>query len=198
MKGKIQTQDLYRLCYNALHYANKSRSCRGYTLWIRGADRLRVVTTNDYFILTDSVIGLDYVPSAQEMDRVMPLDFLKMLTAELRGADGEVELSDLQFTIDKQAAELLWQADEFVFNESLDQKQEVHAFALNPQDLQKLSLLEPKKEYPIDFRAARGRDGDMKEVTELYFRYGPNCRGAISTLFRPDLLEEYSGEEMWR
>lgn len=193
MEGKIRTKDLHRLAYNGLLYANKTRACEGNTLWIRGGDRLRVVTTNDYFILVDEIRGLDH--HRPETDKIMPLDFLKLLEKELRGHDGEFDLSDLQFTVNERMADMLWQADEYVHNIS-GRQFDGDRFTINPDDLRRLSLIKPQG-YPLDFLTKRAEIGPGQYVADLHFKVGPDARGVISTLYRQELLKTYIKGEMF-
>lgn len=192
VKGKIKKDVLQRLCYNALLFANKKSECKGWTLWIRGAYKLRVTSTDDYFILCDQAEVSEYTkPGTFAMSQK---DLAEFYAYVRESKDSEIDLDEL-LTSDPgtDTFDSLKEADVIVFPESILKLEALPpGFALHPDRLRKLSLIKPG-DFPLDFRAYQLGHADM-----LAFRCGPTVRGAIALLDRPTLEDLYRGEELWR
>lgn len=193
MKGRVLTSDLRRLAYNALLYSSKHSVYSGDVIWIRGAHGVRVVSTDDYFVIIDRADATEYsgAPETQVMDTV----FLKQLEKDLREEKDEyfdLEMLPTCFPEDhEEAIEALEEADVLAFEVDQWQAWPISTFAVAPDRLRKLSLVKPG-EYPIDIRSFGPADNQL-----LGFRIGPTVRGLISPLDRDHLKELYDGEELW-
>jgi hypothetical protein len=193
VKGRVRTVELHRAAYNALQYSNKNSALKGDVIWIRGAHGLRVVATDDYFILVDQVDALEY--SGKPETRVMNLAGLKELEKLLRGDNTEwmdLDLLDLSEPNDVQwSTQSLLEADRLVFDSDKWKESTATGFALAPDRLRRLALVKPG-EHPIDIKVFEN-DGEQM----LAFRIGPTVRGLIAPLNRDTLRGIYDGEELW-
>lgn len=163
---------------------------QGYTLWKISDGDLYVYSCDDYIVLSDFVS----VGPGPEGYALLSAENLKALELALRDQDVVIDLAeDIPF-------EPATEAILGVYNEA---QSLVHAkdhprvgsddsrtFAVSPDRLRKLSLVHPRKGYPLDFRYC----GDYA----LCFRYGPSVRGVIMPLDRKILLEKFTGEEVWK
>lgn len=193
----IPSQILWRMAANALIYANKASSVQGYTYWIIRDGDLYVCSYDDYFAIVDRHDG----PGLAEQDLTALLDYkdLQELEKSLRDAEGETDLKEIPWADPQEAilgvytsaqrlvyGELLGDLRGELFEASMD-------WAVHPDRLRKLSLLHPRKGYPLSFRSY-----DYQDQHLLCFRYGPTVRGVISLLDESILASKFTkGLEIW-
>lgn len=195
MYGRILTDDLRRLIYNASIYATRTGSLRGDSLWIQGASGIRVVTTDDWVILSDRAPTDGHRGAIYQ---VVTLDEMKGFNETLKlEMDPYIDLATFpgeHLDAVEAAALDLYTADQMVFEPDNGAKPHpIEELALHPDRLRKLSLVKPGK-YPIDMKGFVDAHGDVV----VAFRAGPTARGLIAPLDRETQLDKYTGEEVWR
>lgn len=190
MKGQIKTDELRRLVRNAQVYALKSSSVKGYTLWIRGAVTLRVVSTDDFIVLTDEAetVGQDH-PGYYLMSHQRLSDLAVYLQ------ESQDELYDLDQIPFEQPhpghLETLTEADQMVFEVDHLTRTPVKGLCIHPERLKKLNLVKPGG-YPIDLVGFNKDGSDL-----VAFKIGPTVQGLIAPLDRDELRKMYTGGELW-
>ncbi len=194
MKGRILTEDLRRVAYNTRIYSMKSASIEGGSLWIQGALTIRVVSSDDYIILTDTA---QVVGAGGASYEVMSYDQLEGLSKALEAhEDDYFDLGDVSIESDSPHMGTLAEADQIVFEVDHYGTVGGPTFAVAPQRLAKFRLVKPGG-FPIDIRSFEEAvcDGLINRI--LGYRIGPTVRGVIAPLDREKLKGKYTGEELW-
>lgn len=191
MKGHIKAEILHRLCYNSKLVANKASASGGATLWIYGAMGLRVASSDDYVVLTDSAIEVDSYSGTPGYYRMEP-DALADLEVLLRDSDSDFDLLDLPVTPQGDSLSELYEMEQMAWDVDHWEAVPVPAFAVRADRLQKFSLIKPKQ-APVDMKAFASPEGDVV----VGFKCGPTVRGLIAPLNRDTLIELGLEEGMW-
>lgn len=199
LQGLLPASTLWRLSANALLYVNKTGMTKGYTLWKIKGGVLYVASCDDFIGISDfgSIgSGGDSVLS-HETVAMISAENLKALELDLRDQDVVIDLAeDVSFEpVSDSVSEVYSMVQERVYAEEVPDygSGKSVTFAVHPDRLRKLSLLHPRKGYPLDCRIKA-----FKAEPLLCFRYGPTVRGVIMPLNRKVLEEKFTEGEVWR
>lgn len=197
MKGHIPAEILHRMCYNAKLFANKDSASQGMTLWIYGANGLRVASSDDYVILTDQTDQVDSYTGAPEYSAMEP-QYLAELEKDLRGQTAGVDLEELMISTifpdsphEANMVEELMEMEAMVFDVDHWDDIPVPVYAIRADRLQKFSLIKPQQQ-PIDFKAFTADDQVV-----IGWKASETCRGLIAPLDRAVIREAGLGHGLW-
>lgn len=191
MDAQIEVAGLSRLLYNAKLYSHKKSEARGETLWAWGAWGLRVIASDDFVILTDTLMVDFGKPGWGVLEYAYMLELEKQLR---EWPDDTIDGNTVAWTeVTEPESELLYEADAMVFAAKDSPPIPLLNWAVHPDRLRKLSLVKPG-EYPIDIQAYAVNDGQDDVVG---FKIGPTVQGLIDPLNRKIARETVPEGSMW-
>lgn len=182
MRGRIDASSLHRMSYNALLYADKGCILHGSTLWILGGHELRVVSSDEFFILSDTA---DVVEVDGPSYWIIELADLKLLEKVLRDMNEVFDLDEVPgapAVPGDDIYDMLAYADEAVFAAEKYEDNPGARIKVHPDRLRKLSLVKPGG-LPIELVLLLGSvSGELQDSGVVSFRIGETVRGLIAPL----------------
>lgn len=201
---KIDSKLLHRRIYNALLFTpgkgEAKRSVSGGNVMVTFSDTVTFTSTDGYVAIRSG--PADTNPKANRRVIVSGED-LKKLESALRTLEEVVEFeadsNEVAYGYAVAGVFLevlpgapLWdKIDTFIDSDYPADPELFQKFAVDPRRLSKFSLLEPKGEYPVDFKL---RESNIEQQL-LVWRYGPDTRGVFSPLLREAVAEAYDRPE---
>lgn len=201
---RMSSDNLHRLFYNSLQFDGNSTKA---FLYVPQSKGLYMNTSDGQVYIEDCAFGCEW-ESGEETVFLIDGKNAKFVEEFLRKAVGELQvniLSDGHLVLnadrpegnpEEQKAWVSisygeWVAQSELFEEEGHENGSL-TFAINPDRLRKLSLLQPR-DYPVDIKIRRlfetGQD-------VLLFKKGPRLRGVYGTLDY-DLIQEEGNEHLW-
>lgn len=178
MELTVKTDDFRHQVYNALLYADKKSEPSGNTLWVLQQNRLRMITSDDFVVLTHEIPVISQ--EVKDADAVVSLDQVKVWKRQLDELTKEPETVDVVIDHSTSAYDGFLRSllDDILFAQPTRPAEIPFTWGLWPDRLRKLTLVQPRGNPFTAFWV------DLKGVESpvLKFRLGLNIQGMLAPI----------------